>query len=174
MDQDLIGSSSVLDMLTVANEFCIFTENVDKYELTDVLSYYSKVCPLLYLKGALLPTIEPDEDFPGERFVNEEQWEVVFNLLRAKLGEKDEFLSVSDDFIAGKTVNTSISECLADTYQDLKDFVLLFQKNLSYQKINAISECQILFVTHWGFRISTMMPALHKIAFVSESETDLF
>lgn len=174
MNQDYVNSGSVLDMLTVANEFCIFTENVHKYEFKDVIAYYSKVCPLLYLKGALLSAIEPDEEYPGERFVNEDQWEVVFNSLRTCFGEKDEFLSFSEENIEVKPVNTSISESLADTYQDLKDFVILFQKNLSYQKNNAVSDCQSLFVTHWGVRISTIMPIIHKLAFPSSNEIEMY
>lgn len=174
MDQEYVNSTSVLDMLTVANEFCIFTENVSKYEFGDVVSYYSKVCPLLYLKGALLPVTQPDDDYPGERYVNEDQWEFVFNSLRECFGAKDEFFSFSDDDIISKPVNTSLSECLADTYQDLKDFVILFQKNLSYQKINAVADCQALFVSHWGIRISTIMPTLHKLAFPNPTENELF
>ncbi len=174
MNQEYVNSASVIDMLTVANEFCIFTENVKKYEINDVLSYYVKVCPLLYLKGTLMPVIQLDDDYPGERFVNEEQWEEIFNSLRDCFGTKDEFLSISDDEIASKPINTSIAESLADTYQDLKDFVILYQKNLSYQKTNAVAECQSLFVTHWGVRIATILPALHRLAFPITDEFDGF
>ena len=78
---DPATSANVIDMLTVANEFCLFTEKAEKYNPDEVLQYYAKICPLLYLKGAILPVVEPDEDYLGERFVNEDQWESIYNSL---------------------------------------------------------------------------------------------
>jgi hypothetical protein len=70
-------------------------------------------------------------------------------------------------------LKASISEHLTDVYQDLKDFVLLYQKNLAYAKQNAVFECRTLFISHWGSRIASLMPALHAIAFHNEQDDEL-
>ncbi|MFZ4546614.1 MAG: DUF5063 domain-containing protein [Bacteroidales bacterium] len=172
---DATSSASVLDMFTVANEFCIFTEKAEKYDPVEVLAYYAKICPLLYLKGALLPVLEPDEDYFGERFVNEDQWENIYNSLLIVLSDKDSFYTLSYENADNIPLKASIAEHLTDIYQDLKDFVLLYQKNLAYAKQNAIYECRKLFIAHWGLRIASLLPALHAVAFpVEQDEEFLF
>ena len=170
---DPATSANVIDMLTVANEFCIFTEKAGKYDPGEVIQYYAKICPLLYLKGAILPVVEPDEDYFGERFVNEDQWENIYNSLLSVFPGKDEFYTLSYENIDNIPLKASISEHLADIYQDLKDFVLLYQKNLNYAKQNAVYECRKLFISHWGGRIAALLPALHAIAFPVEPEDEL-
>lgn len=166
-------SANVLDMFTVANEFCIFTEKADKYNPDEVLQYYAKICPLLYLKGAILPVVEPDEDYFSERFVNEDQWENIYNSLLTVFPGKDEFYTLSYENTDNMPLKASISEHLADVYQDLKDFVLLYQKNHTYAKQNAVYECRNLFIAHWGARIAALLPALHAIAFHIEQEDEM-
>lgn len=166
-------SANVLDMLTVANEFCLFTEKAEKYDADEVLQYYAKICPLLYLKGAILPVVEPDEDFLGERFVNEDQWESIYNSLLFVFPGKDEFYTLSYENADNIPLKASISEHLADVYQDLKDFVLLYQKNLAYAKQNAVFECRTLFIAHWGARIAALLPALHALAFPVQQDDEL-
>lgn len=164
-DPDLATSSNVIEMFTVANEFCIFTENAEKYNPEEVVLYYAKICPLLYLKGAILPVVEPDEMYFGERYVNEDQWENLYNSLLTVFPGNDEFLTLSYENGDNVPLKASISEHLADIYQDLKDFTLLYQKNHNYAKQNAVSELRNLFVSHWGSRLASLMPALHFIAF---------
>lgn len=170
---DPATSANVLDMLTVANEFCLFTEKAESYNPEEVYQYYAKICPLLYLKGAILPEVEPDEEFPGERFVNEDQWESIYNSLLTVFASNDNFFTLSYENSDNVPLRASIAEHLADIYQDLKDFVLLYQKNLEYARQNAVHECRTLFITHWGKRIAALLPALHPIAFPASQENDL-
>jgi len=165
---DVVVSANVIDMFTVANEFCIFTEEAEQYQMGEVLQYYVKICPLLYLKGAILPVVEADDEYYGERFVNEDQWESVFNTLRAVLGGNDDFYSLAYESQDNVVLKASVSEHLADVYQDLKDFVLLYQKNYLYAKRNAVYECGKLFRNHWGPRIAALLPAMHSIVFGKE------
>lgn len=170
---DPVTSSNVLDMYTVANEFCIFTEKAEKYNPEEVIQYYAKICPLLYLKGAILPIVEADEEYFGERFVNEDQWENIYNSLLSVFIGNDDFFTLSYENSDNIPLRASISEHLTDVYQDLKDFVLLYQKNLAYAKQNALHECRTLFISHWGKRITTLLPALHTIAYRNEPDDEL-
>jgi len=170
---DPATSANVLDMYTVANEFCLFTEKAEKYDAEEVIQYYTKICPLLYLKGAILPVVEPDEDYFGERYVNEDQWESIYNSLLTVFPGTDEFFTLSYENSDNVPLKASISEHLTDIYQDLKDFVLLYQKNLAYAKQNAVFECRNLFISHWGSRIAALLPALHALAFRNEQNDDL-
>lgn len=173
-DFDPVASQGIIDMLTVANEFCLFTEKADQYQSDDIIRYYSKICPLLYLKGTMLPVLENEDDYFGERFVNEEQWEAVYNSLRSVLDTQDEFFTSVSDLSDDQLLTASIAEHLADIYQDLKDFVLLYTKNMAAAQRSAIIDCRSLFISHWGIRIAALLPALHKLAFKPADDTDLY
>ncbi|MGI6342790.1 MAG: DUF5063 domain-containing protein [Bacteroidales bacterium] len=163
-------AKEALEMYTVANEFCIFTENISEYKSKSILLFYSRILPLLYVKGSLLKNIDYDENFPSERFVTEEIWENVFETVKNKLSDDDIFYA-SYDFNTDLTeTKSSIAENIADIYQDLKDFTIQFSEGLVYQKNNAVSDCKTLFTNHWGNRICLLMPALHdKIYTTSEN-----
>lgn len=169
-DNDYVYSKGVLEFLTVANEYCLFTEKTEQYSKEDILHYYLKICPLLYLKGILLPSLEENDSEITERYVTEESWESIFQTLRRKLGEEDVFRNIENDQMEEKTsIKLSISEHIADVYQDMKDFVMLYQKNTHAAKENAIAGCYRLFETHWGSRIINIQMALHNIVFTGQS-----
>ena len=164
MNLEIVKSKSVLEMITVAHEFCLFTESVEKYTQEDIFHYYQRICPLLYLKGVLLPEIEIEDNSNAERFVNEEQWESIYKSLQSKLGKQDVFYYVEDILQSPETsIKVSLSEFITDVYQDMKDFVLLFQKNLLAAKENAVFECKQLFNHHWGIRALEIPKTIHQI-----------
>ncbi|MEI7725640.1 MAG: DUF5063 domain-containing protein, partial [Bacteroidota bacterium] len=91
---DPVYSRKVLEMLTVANEFCLFLEKAEDYSLEELLNFLQKISPLIYLKSALLPDIEVTDEDAVEHYVSEEQWETLFNILYIKFGERDLFYFV--------------------------------------------------------------------------------
>ncbi|MDP4280982.1 MAG: DUF5063 domain-containing protein [Bacteroidota bacterium] len=163
---DLITSRKVLEMLTVANDFCLFLEKAEDYSREEILLYLQKVCPLLYLKASLLPEIEVENDEATEHFVTEELWENMFNILRQKFGNDDIYYFI--DHHVRNTVEaekSSIAENITDIYQDMKDFVLLYQKPLLTSKENAIRDCKNMFETRFGYRLVNVHSILHYLLF---------
>ena len=86
-----IKSKAVLEMLTVAHEFCLFIESSENYDKETIIGYLQKVCPLIYLKGALLPEVKVSDEAAAERFVTEENWDSIFSMLKTKFDKDDEF-----------------------------------------------------------------------------------
>jgi len=164
--QDQIYSKNVIETITVANEICIFLEEIDKYEKQYICLYLQKILPLLYLKGALLPDVEVSSEEANERFVTQEQWETIFNALRKKLGKDDSFFFVDILSTAGEEPEKgSISEFLADIYQDLKDFLLLYQVNTVISRENAVHSCKDLFEDNWGIKLINTHRAIHQLLY---------
>jgi len=161
-----IKSLHVLEMLTVANEYCLFLEKSDDYSEYDIIDFLNKISPLLYLKGMLLPNVIVKYPQANERFVTEENWEGIFNNLRAKLGGKDEYWAINySEPNDTEPVKNSLADNYADIYQDLKDFILLFQKPSDAAKENAVKECKALFKNHWGPRIIKANNYLHNLIY---------
>jgi hypothetical protein len=167
---DPVYSRKVLEMLTVANEYCLFLEKAEDYSTTELLSFLQKITPLIYLKSALLPDVEVADEDAVEHYVSEEQWETLFNILYQKFGEKDHFFFVDlHEKSHNDPVKGSLAESFTDTYQDLKDFLLLYQKPLRGFKENAVRECKRLFETRYGYRLVNALSAIHCLQYPEEN-----
>jgi hypothetical protein len=161
---DPVLSRNVIEMLTVANEFCLFLEKADDYSRDDILVFLQRISPLLYIKASLLPLIEPTEDEAAEHFITEEQWEDLFNTLRQKFGDDDIYYFIDpQDKSNQDAIRASLSENFADVYQDLKDFVLLYQKPRKTSMDYAVYECRNLYETRFGYRLVRALSAIHHL-----------
>lgn len=163
-------SKAALEMLTVANEYCLFFEQADQYKIHEILGYFQKIAPLLYLKASLLDSVSAAYEAFNERYVTEEEWEKVFKALREKLGKNDIYFIHDHNF---DSVEASLADNMADIYQDMKDFVLLFQKNTTPARQNAIANISDLFRWRWGPALVNALGAVHQIIFKDEIDPDL-
>ncbi len=171
-------STPVIEMLKVANEYCIFLENAENITKSEIMPFIQRITPLLYLKGSLLPKVEVDDSEAGERFVTQEQWEGVFNTLREQLLNEDEYWHLNyNSPDQTDPLKASISENLSDIYQDLKDFVMLYQKPARTSKQHAAINCKHLFETHWGEKALQLIQWIHYLNYKdinTETYSDLF
>lgn len=172
-NKDPLYSPHILELITVANEFCLFTEKVEDYPREDVIEFYRKILPFLYLKGTLLPEIIPEEEKP-QRFVAQQEWETVFNDLRTVFADDDEFFFIDHaDPVDSEPWKGSIADHIADIYQDLKDFIMHFQVNTYTAQQNAVNICWNLFRTHWGERATRAHYVIHMLSFRDHQADDV-
>jgi hypothetical protein len=161
---DPVYSKTVIELLTVANEYCSFLEKAENYDRQDILLFLQKICPLIYIKSSLLPVIEIEDEEAAEHFVTEEEWEGVFNSLHLKFGEDDLYYFIDPHERSHiDPIKASLAENFTDIYQDLKDFVLLYQKPRKSSMEYAVFECKRLFETHYGFRLVRAHSVLHYV-----------
>jgi len=160
----------VVELLTIATEYFRFLENIDSIPVEDFLLFIRKISSLLYCKGMLFPVTEEPDNTGNERFVTEEQWESIFNSIRAKLGSDDEFTYMARNEGVEEMTKGSIAEMLADVYQDMKDFALLLTKPSQLAYENGVYEIRRLFDTHWGIRLAVIMQVLHSRTLVQEED----
>jgi hypothetical protein len=164
-----VAAKSVFEMLTVANDFCSFLEKSEDFAKIGILIYLQRVLPLIYIKSSLLPDVVIEDEEAIEHYVTETEWEEIFNMLRAKFGEDDIHYYVDNHERSHQDpVRASIAENITDIYQDLKDFLLLYQKPLTTFKQNAVMECKRLFAERYGFRIVNAHSAIHYLLFKEE------
>lgn len=163
---DPVYSKTVIELLTVANEYCLFLEKAEAYDRLDILLFLHKICPLIYIKSSLLPDIPVNDEEAAEHFVTEEEWESVFNMLRLKLGDDDIYYFIDHhEKTNTDPVKGSLAENFTDLYQDLRDFVLLYQKPRKASMEYAVYECKRLFETRFGYRLVNAHAALHYLLF---------
>lgn len=165
-----VYSRSVVEFVAVANEFCKYAERASEIKGDDLLKILQRILPLMYLKASLLPQLEPFFEDGNEKFVTESDWNKVHDTLREKFGTADDYLEVFDEKIKDTEgpVTSSISENLADIYQDIKDFLLLYQTGTDEVMNDAIWECRLNFENLWGQKLVNALRAVHRFIYSGE------
>ena len=164
---DVVYSRNVIEFVTVANEFCTFTESVNDLQRGDFLGKLQKMLPLLYLKASLLPALtelEDSEDSP-EKFVTESDYNFILRKLSSKMGEFDSYPEIFEPGITlgEANVEANISENVADIYQDLKDFILSYRIGTVEVMRAALWECRNNFEQYWGQKLVNGLRAVHML-----------
>jgi hypothetical protein len=161
-------SKNTIEFVTVANEFCKFIENANKITLTEFIEMAHRLLPLVYLKGTLLPADIESNDEYNEKYVTEENYNYIQEMLLAKFGEHNFYDEIFDPIRQqnDEPAQLSIAETIADIYQDLKDFIMQFQVASEEIMINAIWECRQAFEQYWGQRIVNVLRVLHHLKYV--------
>lgn len=164
-----IYERNTLEFVTVALEFCSFIENVAKEDkdLFHFVDKATKILPLLYLKAALLPEVEKDDDVDPELTVTEEMYESVRERISGLLGEYDVYLDTfnPDMQYSDAPIAAFISENLADVYQDTGNFVALFRQGNEEVMRESIAICRTNFMEFWGQPLLNALKALHSIRY---------
>lgn len=168
---------NVIEFLTVTAEYCAFIEKADEYFRKDFLLKLHKLLPLLYLKGALLPEVSIDDSFI-EKYVSEDDWNYIHDKVLEKLSELETYFDITEavGYETGETVNLSISEAVADIYQDLRDFLAVFKDANDELMEIAVFECKQNFKLFWGARVIGVLQELHLLIYsginLNESENN--
>ena len=139
-----VYSRNVIEFVAVANEFCKYAERSAEVSGDDLLRILQRILPLMYLKASLLPSLEPYFEDGNDKFVTEADWYRIHDSLKLKFGNANDFLEIFDEkFVESEIpVPSSLAEYMADIYQDIKDFLLLYQTGTEEIMNDAVWECK--------------------------------
>ncbi len=167
----LVYSKNVIEFVTVAREYCGWLERTLQFPRRDFIDTGIKLLPLLYLKAVVLPSPAPmmKDDFL-DKSVTEEEYQQIFNAVLTKMGPYNDYLEVftADMQHSGEPLTASVSENLADIYQDLKDFLMSYRTAVTEIMNDALCELINNFKLYWGQRLVNVLRALHQTLFGGE------
>ncbi len=169
---DPVYSRHVIEFVAVANEYCKYAEHANEIKGEALLKILQRLLPLLYLKASFLPELTPYFEDGNEKFVGEADWTKINDDFRQQFGSANDYLEVFDERIneTEGPVVASIAENMADIYQDLKDFILLYQTGTMEVMNDAIWECRMNFERYWGQKLVNALRAIHN--FLCSGEAD--
>ena len=169
-----IYSKNIIEFVTVSAEYCAFIERTPELERDQFIDKIIMILPLLYLKATLLSPGQPEEEGYTERFVAESLYETIRLNMESLLGEDDNYLEVfqTDMKYSETPLAASISEGLADIYQDLKDFISIYRLGNEPQMLEALYICYENFVSYWGQQLVNVLRALHNIKYSPNDDED--
>ena len=166
-ESQVIFDRNVIEFVTVAAEFCGFLERAEGMKRDKFVDTSLKILPLLYLKASLLPECEMMSDEYPENYVTEETYEILRMNIVSVLTEKDDYLEVflPDMAYSDTPIKKCISEDLADIYQDIKDFIFIFQLGLNETMNDSLVICKENFGNIWGQKLVNTLRALHDVKY---------
>ena len=173
-ESQVIFDRNAVEFVTVAAEFCKFLEQAEGVKRSAFVDTSLKILPLLYLKASMLPECETIGDEAPETFVTEETYEVLRMNLANILAEKDDYLDVfvSDMKYSDQPITRNISEDLADIYQDIKDFIFVFQLGFNETMNDSLAICQENFRLHWAQKLVNTLRALHEVKYAQGEDEE--
>lgn len=158
-----VYAKNVVEFVTVGVEYCAFMERAGEKNFTSFVPVLQKLLPFLYLKAAMVSKPVSLCDSNLEVFVTEVAYESVRSASAGVLGQYDE------EFTGEEVV--SISECLTDVYQDMKDFLMNYKSGNEEVMNDAIFTVVENFELYWGKRLLQALSLLHKLAYIEPEET---
>jgi hypothetical protein len=169
-----IFDKNAIEFVTVAAEFCGFMERAGQTPKGQFVSTALKILPLLYLKASMIPPCERIGMFDPETFVTEADYELLRQRIAQLLGADDDYLEVflPDMAYSDTPIKKCISEDLADIYQDLKDFICVFQLGLNETMNDSLVICREHFEEFWGQRLVNTMRALHSVKYNTPTDEE--
>lgn len=169
----IVYSAEVVEFVTVAKEYCAFIEQFKDYNTKEFLERSRKFIPLIYLKGALLPTVESDGFTEPEKFVTEEDWNFLRDGLKTLLGQYDEYAEEFEDRLheTDELQSASLSENFADIYNVLKDFLISYREGLLEIMNESLWDIKDSFDLYWGRALVNSLRIVHNLL-TSEIEED--
>ena len=170
----VIFDKNSIEFVTVAAEYCGFIERARGAERKTFVDTALKILPLLYLKASLIPGCELIGEEDLEVFVTEDDYEMVRRAVAHVMGPQDDYLEVfhPDMAYSDTPIKKCISEDLADIYQDLKDFICVFQLGLNATMNDSLCTCKEHFAEFWGQRLVNTMRALHDVKYNISTDDD--
>lgn len=165
--KNIVFSKDVVEFVTVAVQYCGFLETFEDMDAMTLNDRFTKLLPLLYLKANLLPETETIEDADPEITVSEEDYNYILSRLYAVYAQNDTYLEVfMEDMKYSETpISASISEDLTDIYQDLKNFIAIYERGVVENMNDALYVCFENFKNYWGQKLVNVLRALHSLKF---------
>ena len=157
----------ILEFVTVAVQYCAYLEDSEGRSREEFVDTMSKLLPLLYLKGSLLPQYETYSDNMLSDYVTEENYDIIRNNIAYIMADKDDYLDVFVDDMkySDEPILMTISENLADIYQDIKNFAYIYKQGVEDEMMSALELCNQNFRTDWGQNLVNVLRAIHEVKY---------
>lgn len=169
---NIVFSRNVVEFVTVGVQYCSFLETFENETTATLTDKLTKLFPLLYLKSAMLPEMEIEYEIFPEVTVTEEDYNFIVSRLYSVYKSNDAYLEVflEDMKYSDTPISASISEDIADIYQDIKNFISIYEQGIEENMEEALYACQENFKLYWGQKLVNVLRALHSLKYSSNIE----
>ena len=158
-------SPNELAFIALANEYCHALERAGECELRDqFVAQMLKLLPRLYITVSDVDDGTYDDDFI-DAALEEDVYELVRERVAQIMAEEDIYLEVflEDMKYSDTPISASISENLADLYQEFFNLIHSIQDALTETQHEMLCQCKINFINYWGQTLCNVLRALNAV-----------
>ena len=144
-----------LAFIALANEYCHALEHANECETRDqFVAQMLKLLPRLYI------TISDIDSA-----LDEDVYDLVRDRVAQIMAEEDIYLEVfmEDMKYSDTPISASVSENLADLYQEFFNLIHSIQDALTETQHEMLCQCKINFINYWGQTLCNVLRALNAI-----------
>ena len=158
-------SPNSLAFIALANEYCSAIEKAPEFDKPDFLVQMLKLLPRIYISASDINIKESSEEYYIEPYLDEDVYNNVRSNIAALMAEDDVFLETFEEDMkySDTPVSASISEDLADIYQELYNLVASVRDVESEAIHSILITCKEDFAQFWGQTLCNVLRALHSV-----------
>lgn len=162
--------SRATNIVTLAAGFCGTLENAREMEKETFIASMLDYLPRLYWEFGSIPAdMVPESDEFGylASKVDEDYYESIRRNVGLLLGPDDTFLETFEEDMkySDTPIAASVSEGLADIFQDLFDFVANVRESEGALLAEAFRQCRENFEMYWSQTLCNVMRPLNQLRY---------
>jgi hypothetical protein len=140
-------------------------EQLNEVDGKEFIEQSIKLLSSVYAAHMKLEETEPLFESSSEPTVTEQDWSLIYQRISMLLGPHNDILrpAEDDEFDRSDLVTHTISEDMADVYQELRDFTSIYSRGLEELMNDAAWELTEHFTEHWGKKLLRSLMALHEL-----------
>lgn len=156
---------TTLELIRISTAYCQYLENCDGETEPAFCRTLMAILPMVYLKTVLLPEKLEILDAYVAPFVTEDDYNRVRQNCHSVLRANDDYLDVQvEDYkYSEQPVLCTVSENLADIYQQLRNLVETFREGHEEAMQVSLYETAEEFRLTWGGKLLAALRTLHNI-----------
>jgi len=157
-----------LTFIALANEYCQSIENAMQYESREeFVGKMLKLLPRLYITMSDLEE-DPYTDAYIESALEEDVYDMVRERVANIMTDEDIYLEVfvEDMKYSDTPISASVSENLADLYQEFFNLVHSIQDALTETQHEMLCQCKANAANYWGQTLCNVLRALNAIYYM--------
>lgn len=152
-------------------EYCHTLETCRDLEPDEFIKKMLNLLPRLYLAFTDVEPEEPMsleiEDEYFESYVDEDFYDSIRRNVESLLGPDDTFLETFEENMkySDTPIAASISECLADIFQPLFNFISIVKDTEGDKLEAAYRDCRENFISYWAQTLCNVMRAINYLRY---------
>ena len=169
------NSNRLLEIVSLTKSYCELCEGALEFSRGEFTDHALNLLPRIYWNFFdITMGVSLDEDYFYD-YVDETLYEDIKHGIASVMGSADIFLETFEEDMkySDTPISASISECMADIYQPLFNFVSVVHDSEGAQIEEAFIKCKDDFETYWSQTLCNVLKALNNIKYrLSEEEYD--
>lgn len=164
---DTTLSRNTLSFIGLAREYCEAMDNVADNQRLAFIDTMLRLLPRLYITITSHPADnEIGTDVIGS-FIDERHYTQIRNAVAALMGEDDTYLETFEEDMkySDTPIAASVSEALADIYQDIYNFLMTVRDSEGTLAPLAMDQMRENFALYWSKTLCNVMRPLNALKY---------